>query len=72
MRKDPIIEAAHAHSTLNVFGAVVALLEGGLIYDGSGTGARTAAKIIAICNAEGQRQLKRYDKAVEAAKSKST
>jgi len=58
------VEAAmKASSNLNIFGGVKALLEGGTI---SGECA-AQRKIIAICNAEMQRQLRLIDKAVAQA-----
>lgn len=59
-------EAARAHSNLNTFGAIIAILEGGCVY-GGGTEAATAQKIIALCRAEQQRQLSRFDKASQRA-----
>ena len=56
-------EAAKAESQLNVFASIQAILEGGTI-DGSGTASATKAKIITLCLAEQQRQLKLYDKAL--------
>lgn len=53
-------EAAHAHTTLNIFAAIVKILEGGTVYNQSGQ--RTAARIIAICEQEQQRQLIIYDR----------
>jgi hypothetical protein len=58
----------NAKSDLNIFAGVQALLEGGTV---SGSNA-AAAKIIAICRAEAQRQLRLMDKAVaKANKEKS-
>ena len=56
-------EAAYAHSDLNVFGAVVALMEGGTLYTSGGH--QAASKIIRLCQTEMQRQLRAYDKALE-------
>lgn len=55
--------AMRAQSELNIFAAIVAILEGGTI-SGSNT---ASARIIKICQAEQQRQLKLMDKAVAAA-----
>lgn len=63
-----IRNAAKAHTTLTVFGAVQALLEGGTIHGGNEGGGRTALRIIKLCQAEMQRQLKRYDKHLAAAR----
>lgn len=54
-------EAMSAQTNLHVFGAVVAILEGGTLSNYSGTAAR---RIIEICHKEQQRQLKLMDKAV--------
>jgi hypothetical protein len=59
--------AMNAHSNLNIFCAVEALLEGGTV---SGSNA-TAAKIISLCKKECQRQLRLIDKAVAATKKES-
>lgn len=53
--------AAHAHTNLNIFAAIASILEGGTIY-GSRTAQSTAQKIIRLCNEEGMRQLRTYDK----------
>ena len=55
--------AMTAKSNLNIFGAVVALLEGGTVSGGDNAAKR---KIIEICHKEQQRQLKIMDKAVAA------
>ena len=57
---DRIICAAEHHSDLNIFGAVVAIMEGGCLYTRSGQ--RMAERIIKLCVQEEQRQLKAYDK----------
>lgn len=61
MKRDPIKEAMNAQTNLNIFAAVEVLLEGGTIY---GRTPAAAGKIIAICRAEQQRQLRIMDKAV--------
>jgi hypothetical protein len=61
---DHIKEAMNAHTNLTVFSAVQALLENGLIY---GPEPAAVRKIIAICKAEQQRQLRIMD----AAKAKA-
>lgn len=53
--------AITAHTNLNVFAAVVAILEGGVIYGGDNAAAR---KIIAICKKEQERQLAKFDAAL--------
>lgn len=58
-------DAACHHSTLNTFGAVVAILEGGLLYDSNAD--VTAERIIKLCRAEMQRQLRLYDAAISKA-----
>jgi hypothetical protein len=59
-----IVAAAHAHSNLNIFAAVVSILEGGHIYGpGAGSANMTAAMIIELCKAEQARQLDAYDRA---------
>lgn len=63
-RGEHIREAARAHTNLNTFGSVVSILEGGQVYGPNAT----ASRIIAMCKKEMQRQLKIYDKHVEAAK----
>lgn len=52
--------AMRARSDLNIFAGIVAILEGGTISGGSAA----AAKIIKICKAEQQRQLRIMDRAV--------
>jgi hypothetical protein len=54
--------AMEAHSNLNTMAAVVALLEGGLLY-GGGSVRKTALRIITLSKAEQARQLKIMDKA---------
>lgn len=59
---DAVALATRAHTDLTVFHAVVAILEGGTL--SGDTSARSAAsKIIAICEAEKGRQLKKLDAA---------
>jgi hypothetical protein len=58
------VNAAHAHTNLNVFASIISLLEGGHVYGpGAGSAQRTADKIIALCKAETARQLAIYDEA---------
>lgn len=53
--------AAEAHSNLNTYAAVIAILEGGLIYDGRHA---RAQQIIAIAKLASAEELRLYDKAV--------
>lgn len=57
-----IKEPHHHHSTLNAFASVVNLLEGGVIHDPDAEN-ETAKKIIALCQKEIYRQLRRFDEA---------
>ena len=50
--------AAQAHTDLNIFAAIVALLESGCVYGGSAAAVRRITK---ICQKEQQRQLRIYD-----------
>ena len=65
MTKNHIKEAAEAHSTLTAFAAVVALMEGGLVYCPEAY--KAEARIIKIANQEQQRMLRKYDQEVELA-----
>lgn len=58
--REDVEVAAEAHSDLNIFGGVIALLEGGTVYTNGGQ--RTARGIIRLCKAEVCRQLVTYDK----------
>lgn len=58
--------ACEAHSTLNTFYSVIAILEGGGIYDGDAHA--TVGKIIRLCKAESAKQLRKYDAAMEGIK----
>ena len=60
-----IKEAAQAHSTLNTFAAVVALLESGLVYCPESY--KAADRIIKIAEQEQQRMLRKYDRHVARA-----
>jgi hypothetical protein len=62
---EAVIEAAQHHSDLNVFHALVAILEGGTLYSQSAH--RAAGRIIRICNEERQKQLRLYDAALRKA-----
>jgi hypothetical protein len=63
--EDRIVAAAEAHTDLNTFVAIVSILEGGTVYTASGK--CTAAKIISLCQAESQKQIKVYDRALDRA-----
>lgn len=56
-----LYDAARAHTTLNVFALVQAILESGAIYGGN----RRAEKIIKLCQEEMQVQLGKFDRAKE-------
>lgn len=63
--------AAKAHTNLTTFECIVALLEGGTVYNNGKSAQRTASRIIKLCKDEEQRQLKLYDAALEALKDQS-
>lgn len=69
MSKHPVDTAVAAHTTLQTFATVVAILEGGALYDPPSY--KTAERIIAIAKAEQQKLLRRYDKARAQAKGAS-
>lgn len=54
-------KAAQAHSNLNIYHAVIALMEGGLLYDGRH---KTADKIVALCKQQASKELQIYDAAI--------
>lgn len=60
-RKAAMQRAAEAHSNISAFQAVVALLEGGLVY-GGGKSSRVAARIIKVCQAQCQHELQNFDR----------
>lgn len=65
-RKTPEIMArcmAESHTDLNMFSAIISMLEGGSIYTRSGTVA--ADKIIALCKAETLKQVRLIDRAID-------
>jgi len=66
MKQHPVDIAVDAHTTLQTFATVVAVLEGGSIYDPASRA--TAERIISIAKAEQQKLLRRYDKARAQAK----
>lgn len=55
-------DAMHAHTDLNTFGVIVAILEGGCLYRHDSQPA--AMRIIKICHKEMQRLLKAQDAAI--------
>lgn len=65
MTKNHTKEAARAHSTLNAFAGVVALLEGGLVYCPEAY--KAADQIIKIAQKVQQRMLRKYDREVALA-----
>lgn len=67
MRKH-VEEAMNAQTNLAVFGAVQSILESGAIH---GPTPAAAARIIKICLAEQQRQLRIMDRALEKAEKGS-
>ena len=60
LKRDRVKEAAVAHTDLNIFYGVIALMEGGLL--GSESYA-DAERIISICRRAGAKCLHRYDSA---------
>ncbi len=59
-------EAANAHTRLNTFYSLIAILEGGCLPGCSESASKTANQIIRLCKQEGGRQLRLYDRAVDA------
>lgn len=55
-------KAAQAHSNLNIYYAVIGLMEGGLLYDGRH---ETATRIISLCKQQAAEELAIYDAAME-------
>lgn len=55
-------EAAEAHTNLNVWHTIIAILEGGTLYGGRGQD--SASMIVNICQAEAQKELAVYDRAI--------
>jgi hypothetical protein len=64
-RRSHIIAAAYAHTELNIFVALVSILEGGALYTPKAQ--KAANKIIGICKIEEQRQLRIFDHSVGVA-----
>lgn len=67
---EPIALAAEAHTNLNIFAAVVSLLEGGHLYS-SGACHTATSRIIRICKAEEIKWLAEYDRNVALARKYS-
>lgn len=61
--EDSAKSAARAHTDLNIFHGIIALLEGGLV---SSDSYPAADRIIEMCKREGARCLVRYDRAMTA------
>lgn len=57
---DHVQDAAKAHTDLNVFYAVIAIMEGGLL---SSDSYGDAHRIVTICKSAGGKALARFDKA---------
>jgi hypothetical protein len=55
-------EAAEAHTNLNVWHTLIAILEGGTLYGGRGQD--SASMVINIAKAETQKELSVYDRAI--------
>ena len=68
-RKDEVIAAAEALSDLNTFAIVVSILEGGHLHAPSYS---AAGRIIKICQAEQQKRLREYDRAMVHATARDT
>lgn len=64
-RDDAVIAAAHHHSDLNIFAAVIAMLEGGTVYTRQGLAGRD--HVIKLCKEQTQKQLKLCDAALRRA-----
>ncbi len=58
-------EAATARANLNTWGAVIALMESGLLSGPSANYYRAEQQVIRIAKAQMQRELTRYDKAMD-------
>ena len=69
MANSPIEDAMRAHTNLNIFQGIVALLEGGTIY--GNTANASVKKIVDTCKAEARKQLRLMDKAVAKAEKGS-
>ena len=60
--KDALLLMSESHTNLNAYGAVIALMEGGMIYGGRHAAAR---RIIKIARAEQQKELALHNKACQ-------
>ena len=65
-RKRAVRDAAEAHTNLNIYAAVVTILEGGHLYGAAdgGSGLPAQFKIIRICQVEQAKWLRKYDAAI--------
>ena len=61
MSEEAAKDAAYALTNLNLFVSLQTLLEGGHLYPSYN---ETAEKIIKLCKAETQRQIRAYDRAI--------
>ena len=64
-KRDYVVEAAEAHTNLNTWHSVIALLEGGTLYGGRHG---MAERVILIAKSEAAKELKLFDKARMTAK----
>lgn len=62
-QKQLVKDAAAAHSDLNIFAAIVEMLEGGTV---SSDAEPYDAKVISLCQRAQQQCLRRYDRAMNA------
>jgi len=60
MNKQTLVHLTHLHTNLNTFGAVVALLEGGLVYSGTNS-EKCANRVIDLCKSEMDRLIALHD-----------
>ena len=63
--KDAAIDAAIANANLNTWGAVVALLEGGLLSGPSNHHDTATSRVIKIANDQMQKEFSRYELALK-------
>ena len=63
-KEDAAKEAATANANLNAWGAVIALMESGLLSGPSKNYYSSVSKVVAIAKAQMQRELTRYDTAL--------
>lgn len=69
-RDEMAMRMAHAHSNLNAHSTIIAILEGGHIYN-SGRSTDRRNKIIDICKSEMQAELRIFDRMRDALRSPS-